>query len=213
MAYATRLVRWNQWYDQLPDEWRFQLILWPLIVVGAVNLMLTIWSGFPFALLVVLGIFFITAVRVPYVLGWTESAPAGDKTSRFQIHGAPWVVNINRRYDALPEARRFWVFPAVLLIAGAINMMLTIDSGFPFGLLFLLALLALVVIRAPFAAGWIAEPVPEVGPNPESSQEVPHVPVQALSNDPEPTSNEPPLSDVAARPDSDQPDQDDTKQV
>ena len=179
MAYATRVVRWNQWYDQLPDEWRFQLILWPLILVGAVNLMLTIWAGFPFALLVVLGILIITAVRVPYVLGWIERAPIGEGASKFQIHGAPWLVNINRRYDALPEARRFWVFPAVLVIAGAINMMLTIDSGFPFGLLFLLALLALVAIRAPFAAGWIKEPVPEVGPNPPSQQEVTEVPDQA----------------------------------
>ena len=66
----------------------------------------------------------------------------------------PWVLNLNRWYDALPESRRLWVFPAVLLIGGATNMKLTIAFGFPFGLLFLLTLLLLVAVRAPYTAGW-----------------------------------------------------------
>jgi hypothetical protein len=63
------------------------------------------------------------------------------------------VIRLNLWYDALPELQRFLVFPTVLVIAGAINMVWTISYGYPFGLLFLMALLALIAIRAPYKAG------------------------------------------------------------
>src|ERR1700710_1673966 len=154
MTAAGRLTRWNLWYDELPEAWRFQFILWPLLALGAINLLLTIAMRFPFALLIVLGILFYAAVRVPFVLGWIGPDAEDVATRpRFQIHGAPWVLDLNERYDAMPELRRIWVYPAILLVAGAINMILTIFHRFPFGLLFLLVLLALVAIRAPYAAG------------------------------------------------------------
>ncbi len=78
--------------------------------------------------------------------------------SRFPIEPAGWLIDLNQRYEAMPDPRRIWVYPAVLLIAGAINMMLTIHYGFPFGLLFLLALLALVAVRAPYTAGRLRPP-------------------------------------------------------
>jgi hypothetical protein len=146
---------WNRWYDTVPGEWRFQYVVWSLLVLGALNMALTVAIRFPFALLVLLGIIVITAIRVPYVLGWVTSPTGIDADWNFQIEGAGWLIALNRRYETLPESRRIWVYPTVLLIAGAINMMLTIRFGFPFGLLFLVALLALVMLRAPYTAGWL----------------------------------------------------------
>jgi hypothetical protein len=104
---------------------------------------------------VLLGIIAFAAIRVPYNLGWLAPATDAAPDPHFEIVGADWLLDLNHRYEAMPDTRRFWVYPAVLLIAGGINMLLTIGSGFPFGLLFLLALLALVCIRAPYTAGWL----------------------------------------------------------
>ena len=53
--------------------------------------------------------------------------------------------------------------------AGIINMLLTIGNGFPFGLLFLLAILALVAVRGPYAAGWLVPPAePMLGTGPKA---------------------------------------------
>lgn len=159
MTFAERLSDWNRWYDGLPQEWRFQLILWPLIVLGACNMLLSLSSAaFPFGLLVLLGVLFVAAVRVPYVLGWITPAhalPSGAGGARLQIAGAgaDWIAGLNERYEAVPEKRRFWIFPAILLIAGAVNMQMTISYGWRFGLLFLLVLLAMVVVRAPYVHG------------------------------------------------------------
>ena len=164
MTFGERSYQWNTWYVGLSKEWRFQFVLWPLIVLGAINLLLTVSMRFPFGLLLVLGILFVTAVWEPFVL--QSAALAGgvpsDRTEQpsLQIGGADWLIDLNRRYDAIPEFRRFWVFPAVLVIAGAINMLLTINGGFPFGLLFLLALLVMVLMRAPYTAGWLRASLP-----------------------------------------------------
>jgi hypothetical protein len=164
MSVAERITVWNRWYDTVPSEWRFQFILWSLLALGTINMMLTVATGFPFALLVLLGIIVITAIRVPYILGMVAEPTHLDTEARFQVDGPTWLIDLNHRYEALPESRRLWVYPAVLLIAGAINMMLTIHYGFPFGLLFLFALLALVVFRAPYTAGWLRSPTPSADP-------------------------------------------------
>jgi len=164
MTVAERLYRWNRWYDGLPQEWRFHFILWPLIALGAVNMMLSLSIRFPFGLLVLIGVLCVAAVRVPYTLGWitpAEALPTGEPgTQKLEIGGAgaDWLVGLNRRYEAMPEERRFWVFPAILAIAGAVNMLLTINNGFPFGLIFLIVLLAVIVMRAPYAYGWLRPP-------------------------------------------------------
>ena len=164
MTVAERLYRWNRWYDGLPQEWRFQVVLWPLIVLGAVNMLLSFSIRFPFGLLVLAGVLCVAAIRAPYALGWITSAeamaPDDSGTQRLEIGGAgaEWLVGLNRRYEAIPEERRFWVFPAILVIAGAINMQLTINHGYPFGLIFLIVLLAGIVIRAPYAHGLLRLP-------------------------------------------------------
>ena len=180
MTFAERFNRWNLWYDGLPELWRFQFILWPLLALGAINMWLTVAVRVPFGLLVVLGILFIAAVRVPYILGRTlPASDASSDRSNSGIVSAPWLIDLNHRYEEMPESRRIWVYPAILLIAGAINMMLTIWHAFPFGLLFLIALLVLVALRAPYTAGWIIAPTPELVP------ETGHTP--ELANDQTPT--------------------------
>lgn len=158
MTNADRLQRWNLWYERTPELWRFQLIVWALLAVGAVNMLLTIIVGFPFALLVGIAVLAIAAVRVPYVLGWVRAdgsdAAAG---ARLEIEAPSWVVRANRWYDGLTEMQRPLVLLALLAIPGAINMLLTFAGGFPFGLLFLIAVLALMAIRAPYTAGWLKE--------------------------------------------------------
>ena len=173
MTFAERVTDWNHWYDGLPQEWRFQLILWPLVILGVINMLLSLSSvGFPFGLLVLLGILFVAAVRVPFILGWVTPAhalPSGEPGApRLAIGGAgaDWIAGLNERYEAVPESRRFWIFPAILLIAGAINMQLTISYGWSFGLLFLLALLAIVVVRAPYVHGLLRSPPADSAPAP-----------------------------------------------
>jgi hypothetical protein len=73
MSVAERVAMWNRWYDTVPGEWRFQYVIWSLLALGTLNMALTVAIRFPFALLVLLGIIVITAIRVPYVLGWVTS--------------------------------------------------------------------------------------------------------------------------------------------
>ena len=191
MSFAERVVHWNRRYDNVPEQWRFQFVVWALLVVGAVNMLLTVATHFPFALLLVLAIIVLAAIRVPYMQNWVASSPEVAADAKFQIEGANWLVDLNRRYDAMPETRRFWVYPVVLLIGGAVNMILTIAYGFPFGLLFLLVLLCLVAIRAPYAAGWYRSEQPRVaGPHGAGplGAEVEHSPMPAIASEPEPPS-------------------------
>jgi hypothetical protein len=168
MTNADRLQRWNQWYDRTPERWRFQLAVWALVAVGVVNMLLTVAVGFPFALLVGLAIIAMAAVRVPYALGWLRegggAANDGAAGARMEIEAPSWVLRVNRWYDGLDETQRPFVVLAALVIPGAINMLLTFASGFPFGLLFLLAVLALVAIRAPYSAGWFKGSLEAAGP-------------------------------------------------
>lgn len=160
MSYADRLQHWNRLYDQAPEDLRFHVVVWGVVAIGALNMLLTVSVGFPFGLLVILAIAALVAVRLPMALGWVK-APAGDApggTARLEIEGADGLYRLNRWYDRLPEVRQIGVLMAVLLGAGAINMLLTIFGGFPFGLLFLFALLALVAVRGPYAAGWLKPP-------------------------------------------------------
>jgi len=172
MTVAERLFGWNRWYDGLPQEWRFQLVLWPIIVLGAVNMLLSLSTGFPFGLLVLLGVLFVAAVRVPCIAGWitpAQALPSGEPGApRLAIGGAgaDWIAGLNERYEAVPERGRFFIFPAILLIAGAINMELTIQQKWPFGLIFLLALLAVIVVRAPYVHGMLKGPSAAGGPAP-----------------------------------------------
>ncbi|MBD0271480.1 MAG: hypothetical protein ICV73_06075 [Acetobacteraceae bacterium] len=168
MTNADRLQRWNDLYDKTPERWRFQLVVWALVAVGAINMLLTIAVGFPFALLLGLAILAMAAVRVPYALGWLRqddrAAASGEGGgTRLEIEAPSWMIRVNRWYDGLDETQRPLVLLAALAIPGAINMLLTFASGFPFGLLFLLAVLALVVIRAPYAAGWYKESASAAG--------------------------------------------------
>ena len=211
MTVAERLHRWNHWYDGLPQEWRFQVVLWPLILIGALNMLLSVSMRFPFGLLLLLGVLCVAAIRVPYALGWITPAEApasgGPGTQRLEIGGAgaDWLVGLNQRYEAIPEERRFWVFPAILLVAGAINMQLTIDKGWPFGLIFLIVLLAIILIRAPYAHGLLRSPsvAGTTAPALEYNARIAdaHTPASANAHLPEPTTAAAPREMRPADPD------------
>ena len=161
MTNADRLQRWNHWYERTPETWRFQIVVWTLVIVGAVNMLLTIAIGFPFALLVGIAMVAIACVRVPYVLGWVRTdgeAAADARGARLEVEAPSWVLRLNRWYDGLDEMQRALALLTALAIPGALNMLLTMAGGFPFGLLFLLAVLAIIAIRAPYTAGWYTEP-------------------------------------------------------
>jgi hypothetical protein len=157
----TVFQRWNRQYDALPELWRFQFILWPLILLGTINMALTVSRGFPFGLLVAIALVVLLVVRVPYVMSGGGAVAAGPAVEpKIHVDSFPWVYDANLWYDGLPEDRQAWVILAILGIAGGINMLLSIHGGFPFGLLFLLALLAIVLIRAPYVNGWLVAPTP-----------------------------------------------------
>jgi len=180
MTFADRLVLWNRFYDSMPPEWRFQFLLWPILIVGTLNMLLTISVHFPFGLLLILAIACVVAVRVPYALNSSRAARVDGDQPPVMGAGSAWLLDINRRYEALPDARRTWVFPGILIAAGTINMWLTIASGFPFGLLFLLAILVLVVIRAPYIYGWLGDQAVSPPPEIELASPAPALPAQEM---------------------------------
>nr|WP_294556028.1 hypothetical protein [uncultured Rhodopila sp.] len=67
------------------------------------------------------------------------------------------LIDLNRWYEGLPDGRRVFVYPAVLVGAGFINTRLT-DA--PIGWVSLSALVALVVIRRSYISGWLASRAP-----------------------------------------------------
>jgi len=151
MTYADRLNRWNRWYDGAPEEWRSQIVLWPLLLLGFINMQMTI-AGYSFGLLFLLALLAIIVVRAPFAAGLVTPPPAE--------RGAPlvpyWLTGINGRYDALPSARRFWLFVAAVVVITAVSLDLTLAYGMPFFLLFLIAFLLILGVRAPYVAGWIS---------------------------------------------------------
>ena len=208
MTAAESLYRWNSWYDRLPPDWRFQVVLWPLIAVGAFNMLLTVFVRFPFGLLLLLALVCVAAIRVPYALGWiTPGATVpidGPSARKFEVANADWLVDLNQRYDAMPEFRRIWLVAIILLVAGTINMMLTIGAGFPFGLIFLLAILALLALRVPYVAGFLtsARPGDEQGPAMQHDPGIAHAPSPAIQAEAYP---EEPMIPASATPSSETP--------
>lgn len=211
MTNAERLQRWNHWYEQTPETWRFQIVVWTLVIVGAVNMLLTIAVGFPFALLVGIAAAAIAAVRVPYVLGWVrrEGDAAAGGAPVMEIQAPSWVIRVNRWYDGLDEMQRPLVLLAALAIPGFLNMLLTFAGGFPFGLLFLLAVIAVIAIRAPYTAGWLNEqPAPGAAPaaptalSAPSSAAAPRIGDESARTGPAPTppSDEAPVAAAEAKP-------------
>ena len=160
-ADRERLIAANHWYDRLPEVWQARVVVWPLLFLGVLNMMLTMALRFPFGLLVILGIVATVAIRLPYVLGFLgpRATVPEDRNNAppIVISGSHWIGRVNRRYEAVPEPLRFWVIPAILLLAGMLNMLLSFQHLFPFGLLFLLTVLALCAIRGPYVAGWVQD--------------------------------------------------------
>jgi hypothetical protein len=198
MTYADRLYQWNRWYNGLPQEWRFQVVFWFMIAVGAINMTLTIADGFPFGLLVLLAVIWVASIRVPFALGWlkhSDSDLSGEAVARIEIQTAAWIYRLNLWYETVPEFDRPYYMLGALIVVGGINMALTIAHAFTFGLLFLIGLLAILVIRAPFVAGWYLPPATAQAPLALPPQSVRiEAPMSAISADTAPASEPPPIT-------------------
>jgi hypothetical protein len=203
MSVAERIQGWNRAYDSLPEDSRFQVILWPLILLGAINMALTVGSGFPFGVLVMLAVLVLSVIRVPYLRSrGAAPTPVAVATPKITVSEVPWVYDLNLWYDGLPELRRPYVILVVLMVAGGLNMLLTIHSGFPFGLLFLLAVLGMVAIRMPYVAGWLVpltpprEKIAAAPPPPQIVQEpaIYATPMEIAPPDPEPMAHAAPMA-------------------
>lgn len=72
------------------------------------------------------------------------------------------LIDLNRWYEGLPDGRRVFVYPAVLVAAGFVNTRLT---GAPIGWVSLSALVALFVVRRSYISGWLAARAPVGGPS------------------------------------------------
>jgi hypothetical protein len=75
------------------------------------------------------------------------------------------LIDLNRWYEGLPDTRRVFVYPAVLVAAGFVNNRLT---GAPIGWVSLSALVALIVVRRSYVSGWLAAQVPAGGAVPDT---------------------------------------------
>jgi hypothetical protein len=164
MEQSGQIERWNRLYDEAPADLRFQIIVWGLIAVAAVNMLLTIWFNFPFGLLLLAALATLAWIRIAPRLPMLRrsagtAAPQAAAAAPWSAHGAPAPAPspmagafpvINTWLDGLPEFQRLGLYLAVLGLAGVINMLLSIDGGFPFGVLFLIALVAIAGIRGPW---------------------------------------------------------------
>ena len=92
MTALERIKAWNEYYDSLPADWRFQMILWPILVLGVLNMLLSIASGFPFGLLPLLG-----AGAVAYI--------------RFTHH---YMTDALAKSDGKPVEPPWWIRPFLL---------------------------------------------------------------------------------------------------
>jgi hypothetical protein len=80
-----------------------------------------------------------------------------ETTQELDMTLADRLIDLNRWYEGLPEGRRIFVYPAVLVAAGFVNTRLT---GAPIGFVSLSALAALIVIRRSYVSGWLASHAP-----------------------------------------------------
>ncbi len=155
MTNADRLLQLNKWYDDVPEEWQNHIITWPLVGAGFINIQLSIATGFPFGLLVLLTIAGFAAIRLPEQLGWIKPGPDG---ARFEVGRIDVLYDLNRLYDSIPELPRFAVFPLILIAAGTLSMWLTYHYNWPFGIVLLLAVLGILAFRLPYTWKLITPP-------------------------------------------------------
>jgi hypothetical protein len=87
MTALERIKAWNVYYDGLPEDWRFQMILWPIVTLFVVNMLLTIASGFPFGILPLLGVGAVVYVRVTHHYMTAAEAKANGETVE-----PPWWI-------------------------------------------------------------------------------------------------------------------------
>ena len=88
----------------------------------------------------------------------SNRGPGNDTGVRYDT--GRWLIDLNHWYEGLPDTRRVFVYPAVLVAAGFVNTRLT---GAPIGWVSVSALAALIAVRRSYVSGWLAARVPAGG--------------------------------------------------
>ncbi|RYI22942.1 MAG: hypothetical protein EON48_07925 [Acetobacteraceae bacterium] len=159
-----QLYRWNAWFDAQTPRDRFDLAVWAVVILGLLNLLLTLALGMAFGLLLLLGLILANVARLPYALG--ELPPPATAA---HLAGAERLQAWHRRITAAPDhvvsLPILGVALAAILGMGSLAALST-KAGPGFGILFILAVVnALVVIRGHVPAKLPPEAVP-VPPQP-----------------------------------------------
>jgi hypothetical protein len=141
-----QLYRWNAWFDEQTPKYRFDLAIWAVVVLGLLNLLLTMAFGMAFGLLLLLGLILANLARLPYALGELPTpAAAGDPVGTVRLQA------LHRRITEAPDTvvslPILGVALAAILGMGSLAA-LSAKAGPAFGILFILtAVNALAVIR------------------------------------------------------------------
>jgi hypothetical protein len=93
-----QLYRWNAWFDEQTPKYRFDLAIWAVVVLGLLNLLLTMAFGMAFGLLLLLGLILANLARLPYALGELPTpAAAGDPVGTVRLQA------LHRRITEAPD--------------------------------------------------------------------------------------------------------------
>jgi hypothetical protein len=149
----------NRWFDALPYQDQFLAAFWSSIFGLAAILIIVLYTGAPFGILVGAAVLVTMIPRVIYRFGymvpspWLPPAPPGP--SRIEITAPDWAFVLNRWFDAKEPHERIIIVAGATIALFAFNMLLHGVLGFPFGLLFLLAGLVLGALRVGHHYGWL----------------------------------------------------------
>ena len=146
MGGMEQLYRWNAWFDAQTPNYRFDLAIWAVVVLGLVNLLLTMACGMAFGLLLLLGLILANLARLPYALGeLPRPAAAGDPAGAMRLRA--WHRRIAEAPDTVVSLPILGMALAAILGMGSLAA-LSAKAGPAFGILFILtAVNALAVIR------------------------------------------------------------------
>ena len=104
MTNADRLIQWNRWYDETPEDRRLHIVLWPLVVAGFLNMQLSIAGGFPFGLLVLLTIMAMATIRLPYTLGWSSPPRTARGSKSAGSTGSATSISVTTRCRSISDS-------------------------------------------------------------------------------------------------------------
>jgi hypothetical protein len=177
----------NRWFDDLPYQEQFLTAFWSSIFGLAFILLIVLYTGAPFGILVGAAVAVTMIPRVIYRFGYMEPSPwlppAPPGPSKVEIIAPDWAFSLNHWFENKPSHERIVYVAGATIALFAFNMLLHGVLGFPFGLLFLVVVLILAMVRVGYHYGWL---VPKPGSLISATPPAAPAPV-AMQAPPEPT--------------------------